>query len=659
MVRIVFFQSNNVEAENLEGVNTGFGGSANTYTNKTEKLQQNLIKYLNCGIIPGPLANDLEPIDARLRDGTNADRSDFQWLRQASFDEEPITSYTMHESWVKATLLVRSNSLSGGNSGVRSNLVSGLVHLLNNNISPIIPIRGSISASGDLIPLSYIAATLQGSRHVEVWSRDEDRSTCRKRTVACAALTSSSLEAIQLGPKEGLAIVNGTSVSAAVGCLALQDAHNVITLSQVLTAMGVEALRGSNESFHPFFSTIRPHVGQSEVANNIRIFLAGSRLVSNKAEEYANGDSLRQDRYSIRTAPQWLGPQLEDLVLADQQISIEINSTTDNPILDPGSGEILHGGNFQAMTVTSAMEKTRNVIQSIGRLLFAQCTELMNPVFSNGLPPNLSADEPSESFFLKGVDISVAALQSELSLISTSVVSHVQNAEMGNQSVNSLAFLSARYTHTALNIVSQMSAAYLFALCQALDLRAIQLRFLSALKPGLEKTTFELFGPLLTDIDGLNQTLWLQLRKAYDTSTAVDSSQRFVQAMKTLRPTIIDHAVASGNNDPALMPNLIKWTDCSAALALKVFESTKSDYAINPDASEFLGSASKRMYQFVRFQLGIPFHIETRETERTDSMNGSSDRSLGAMLSVVHGAIQNGTLFIPVMECLREAQQLL
>lgn len=565
----------------------------------------------------------------------------------------------MPESWVKATLLVRSNSLSGGNSGVRSNLVSGLVHLLNNNISPIIPVRGSISASGDLIPLSYIAATLQGSPHVEVWSRDEDRSTCRKRTVACAALTSSSLEAIQLGPKEGLAIVNGTSVSAAVGCLALQDAHDLITLSQILTAMGVEALRGSNESFHPFFSTIRPHVGQSEVANNIRIFLAGSRLVSNKAEEYANGDSLRQDRYSIRTAPQWLGPRLEDLVLADQQVSVEINSTTDNPILDPGSGEILHGGNFQAMTVTSAMEKTRNVIQSIGRLLFAQCTELMNPVFSNGLPPNLSADEPSESFFLKGVDISVAALQSELSLISTSVVSHVQNAEMGNQSVNSLAFLSARYTHTALNIVSQMSAAYLFALCQALDLRAIQLRFLSALKPGLEKTTFELFGPLLTDINGLNHTLWLQLRKAYDTSTAVDSSQRFVQAVKTLRPTIIDHAVASGNSDPALMPNLIKWTECSAALALKVFESTKSDYAINPDASEFLGSASKRMYQFVRFQLGIPFHIETRETERTDTMNESNDRSLGAMLSVIHGAIQNGTLFIPVMECLREAQQLL
>lgn len=467
---MVFFQSSNVEAENWEGVNTGFGGNADTYTNKTEKLQRNLIRYLNCGIIPDPLASGPEPTDVRLKDGTSAGRSDFEWLRQAIFDEDSITSYTMPESWVKATLLIRSNSLSGGNSGVRSNLVSGMVHLLNKNISPVIPIRGSISASGDLIPLSYIAATLQGSRHVQVWIRDEEKCAYRKRVLACEALTSSSLKAIQLGPKEGLAIVNGTSVSAAVGCLALQDTHEVIILSQILTAMGVEALRGSIESFHPFFSTIRPHVGQSEVANNIRIFLGGSRLVSDKAEEYANSDSLRQDRYSIRTTPQWLGPQLEDLVLADQQISVEINSTTDNPILDPGSGEILHGGNFQAMTVTSAMEKTRNVIQSIGRLLFAQCTEVMNPVFSNGLPPNLSADEPSQSFFFKGLDISVAALQSELSLMSTSVVSLVQNAEMGNQSVKSLAFLSARYTHTALDIVSQMSATYLFALCQALDL---------------------------------------------------------------------------------------------------------------------------------------------------------------------------------------------
>ena len=132
------------------------------------------------------------------------------------------------------------------------------------------------------------------------------------------------------------------------------------------------------------------------------------------------------------------------------------------------------------------MEKTRSVIHSIGRLTFAQSTELVNPAFNNGLPPNLTADEPSQSFLLEGIDISMASMQSELGFSSTPVASHVQNAEMGDQSINSLALLSARYTHTALNVMSQMSAAYLFALCQALDLRALNIRFLAALEPEIE-----------------------------------------------------------------------------------------------------------------------------------------------------------------------------
>ena len=150
--------------------------------------------------------------------------------------------------------------------------------------------------------------------------------------------------------------------------------------------MGVEALCGTNESFAPFIAAVRPHSGQVEAAHNISTFLNGSKLiVSHSASEHHSVDdgSLRQDRYSIRTASQWLGPQLEDLNLAHEQLSTELNSTTDNPLIDPIGQRIYHGGNFQAMAVTSAMEKTRRTLQVIGRMLFVQCTELINPALNN------------------------------------------------------------------------------------------------------------------------------------------------------------------------------------------------------------------------------------------------------------------------------------
>ena len=154
--------------------------------------------------------------------------------------------------------------------------------------------------------------------------------------------------------------------------------------------------------------------------------------------------SLRQDRYSIRTAAQWLGPLLEDLTLAHEQFTIECNSVTDNPLID-NNGRTLHGGNFQAKSVTSAIKKTRLALQSIGQMLFTQRTELINPSINRKLPPYLVADEPGESFIFKSVDLLIAPLQSELGFLVNTVGSHVQPAEMGNQALNSLALISARY----------------------------------------------------------------------------------------------------------------------------------------------------------------------------------------------------------------------
>ena len=452
-------------------MNTGFGGSADTRTKKIKELQATLVRELHSGILSNPTRGS--PLTSDVLPCKNAD-----------------SNTCMPEAWARASILVRINSLASGHSGVRPILISNMLELLRKNIIPRIPLRGSISASGDLMPLSYIGGTLEGKRSLTVWAgikRD------RRIVTAEVALAESSLDPVKLGPKEGLAIINGTAVSAGVAALAIHDANCIAILSQVLTAMSVEALQGTDESFDPFFSVVRPHSGQKDVARNIRNFLAGSKLVQRNNSPGAG--TLRQDRYSIQTVPQWLGPILEDLRLASQQIKIECNSVTDNPLidinLDRTNARILHGGNFQAKAITSATEKIRLAVQTIGQMLFAQCTEIINPRLNYGLPPNLVVDEPSQSFLLKPVDIMIAALQSELGFLSNPAGVHVQSAEMGNQTLNSLGLISARYTHVALDVLSQLAAAHIFTLCQALDLRAMNFRFLEAVEASLRTITSE------------------------------------------------------------------------------------------------------------------------------------------------------------------------
>lgn len=583
------------------GVNTGFGGSADTRTGRVEELQCSLISFLNCGILTLPLAEDeMRPDYARSS------------FASALPNEDPVASTFMPEPWVRAALTVRTNSLISGNSGVRPELIESLTGLLQNNITPVIPLRGSISASGDLIPLSYIAGAIQGNPAIKVWTWE--RCPGFKHRVLLpsdVALSNSSFSSLKLGPKEGLAIVNGTSVSTGVGALALHDAHCLLVLSQILTSMGVEALRGSTESFDPFLGKIRPHKGQLEVAHNIKGFLAGSRLAISTDPGGVDDGSLRQDRYAIRTSSQWIGPQLEDLMLAHNQIIVECNSTTDNPVIDTAERRVFNGGNFQAMSVTSAMEKIRPSLQIIGRMLFAQCTELINPSLNNGLPPNLDADEPSQSFLMKGVDIEIAALQAELGFLANPVASHVQTAEMGNQSLNSLALLSARYTHTALDTLSQLVAAYLFVLCQALDLRVLQMCFLESLNPAFETATREILAPIMGNVDSLHVQLWLHLQRELDRTTSMDSARRFSYVMECLQPMVLSFASPSAQNDAGLVPALHQWSTTCTELLLRLFQTTYDAYLIRPDPKNFLGSASSRMYRFVRQELKVPFQNGT------------------------------------------------
>lgn len=645
----------------FKGVNTGFGGSADTRTDDTEELQHALLDHLQSGVLASQTPNGNHALtngnmQSRAPSGTA------EMLSKAALPNGDVLAATsMPEAWVRASLLVRCNSLAGGHSGVRLTLLQGFVEFLRKDLAPMIPLRGSISASGDLCPLSYIADALQGDPGLNV--QIGDRKTGSRHVVAAnVALAEASLPCYSLEAKEGLAIVNGTAVSAGIAALALHDAHGLAVLSQVLTAMTVEALHGSLESFDPFLASVRPHLGQVEASRNIRGFLTGSKLVC--GDQSGSHTSLRQDRYAIRTSTQWIGPQLENLVSAHKQIAIECSSTTDNPIIDRLGGRVLHGGNFQAMAVTSAMEKTRSTLQIIGRMLFAQCTEMINPALNNGLPPNLASDEPSQSFLLKGIDVNVASLQAELGFLANPVASHVQTVEMNNQSLNSLAPISARYTHLTLDILSQLVAAHILSVCQALDLRAMHVHFLAALKPAFEFVTYEQFGHLLQpeELTRLHETLWLGLQRELKTTTSLDSSHRFPQVTRSLQTTVIAFGVFKMENGTGFGNSLEDWTRRCSMLCLQTFYKSPDDYFAFPDATNFLGSASCRMYRFIRQDLQVPFlrnRGKSGSQGSADKPDTSADRNpkTGSLVTITYESIRNGGLYVPTMECLREVWQ--
>lgn len=635
------------------GVNTGFGGSANTRTNAVEELQRLLLGCLHYGMLAQPVDQEFSERDE------NSEDLNCVFAGSLPLDD-PVAATCMPESWVRASMLVRLNSLASGASGVQESTIRNLMQLIQHDITPRIPIRGSISASGDLNPLSYIGGVMQGKPNLTVWAGK--RSAGERRIIrADVALAQASIVPVKLVAKEGLAIVNGTAVSAGVAALAIHEIHCQVVLSQILTAMSVEALCGTDESFHPFFAKVRPHPGQEESARNIYAFLAGSKLVhrSDGSEEA----SLRQDRYSIRTASQWIGPVLEDLLLAHQQVTTEVNSVTDNPLVfvNAEGSKILHGGNFQAKAITSAVEKTRQGCQTIGRMLSVQCTEIINPMTNRGLPPNLVVDEPSESFIWKGTDIMVAALQSELGFLANPVGTHVQTAEMGNQALNSLALISARYTLDALDVLTQISAIHLIALCQALDLRAMSIYFLESFQEKFIGQTRQIFGISEDNawLDKCESTLWVEFKKCLDQTTCMDSGKRFHFIIRSLQPVIIQAAPDS----PETLIALKAWSKRCSALALEEFITNRDRYISLPDATPFLGFASRHMYRFVRERLSVPFLQESTlgipalgsgETGITNESTQHGTPTVGSLMTAVYQSMRSGALYGVVMDCLAE-----
>ncbi|KAJ2906508.1 phenylalanine ammonia-lyase [Zalerion maritima] len=611
----------------IYGVNTGVGGSADARTGEYDGLQIALLQHLQSAFIP---------------------EADLSTTKRAG-----VVSNVLPSAWSKASLAVRANQCLRGHSGIRIETVKSLTNLLSAGITPLIPKRGSISASGDLMPLSYIAGTITGNSSVPCEVEVNGDVTIMRADIA---LKTKGLEPIQLQQKEALALVNGTAPSAAAAAINVFHANQIATLAQLLTTFTAECLAGNVEWASEFIHQVHPQLGQSECAKNMRSFLGGSKLATgiNPDDRARTRSGLCQDRYSTRTAPQWLGPYLEDLAAASKQVKTELNSTSDNPLVqvssDGSEGDILHGGNFQATAVTSAMDKARQAMIMIGRLLFSQCTELINPMLNNNLPTNLVADCPSMSFTMKGIDVNMTAYMSELASLASPIP--VFPAEMQNQGVNSMALLSTRKTAEAIEVLSMMIASHIFVLCQAADLRAFQEDIKSRFS--LEQEVMTLFGvdaetgqKLKIYLEPIVWAKWQSLNTASHSDRAQEMQDavcgkvwRFLHKEKSAALDDIDHRmVQKGVQKIAQDYEKLSGQVQDAWLAVE------ARCGRLPTAT-YLASGSGHLYRFIREHLKVPFHrgVIYDPLDPTQIATCENKQTIGTWATLIYESLINGSL---------------
>jgi histidine ammonia-lyase len=304
------------------------------------------------------------------------------------------------DSQVRAMLLLRAANLAHGHSGVSLRLVQHILDVLNHGICPLIPEQGSVGASGDLAPLSHLALVLIGEGRARVKGRE---------MTGAKALKSAGLKPIRLGPKEGLALINGTQFMTAIGTLALLEAEYLCNVADMIGAMSVEAMRGTETAFEPEIHSVRPHPGQIQSARNVRKILLNGGI--SEISKSHIGCGKVQDPYSLRCIPQVHGASRDSLRFVREVLEREVNSVTDNPLVFPEQKKILSGGNFHGQIVAIAMDLLSIAMAEIGSISEQRLEKLVNPVISD-LPAFLTAKGGLNSGFMI-VQVAAASIVSE------------------------------------------------------------------------------------------------------------------------------------------------------------------------------------------------------------------------------------------------------
>jgi len=397
------------EGRTVYGVNTGFGKLARTSISrdKLATLQRNLVLSHSAGT--GPLLDD---------------------------------------AVVRLVLILKVASLARGHSGVRWAVIQALMALLDAGVYPCIPAKGSVGASGDLAPLAHLAAALIGVGEV----RHEG-----EILPAAEGLQRAGLTPLELGPKEGLALLNGTQVSTALALHALFAAEDLYAAATVAGALSVDAARGSDDPFDPRIHAVRGQPGQSRVARVYRRLLDGSAIRAS----HRDCDRV-QDPYSLRCQPQVMGACLDHLAFAASVLLREANAVSDNPLVFADSGDVLSGGNFHAEPVAMAADLLALVISEIGALSERRIALLIDASFSH-LPPFLVAEGGLNSGFMIP-QVSAAALASEnKSLAHPACVDSLPTSANQEDHVSMATFAARRLTEMVDNSVGVVAIELLAA----------------------------------------------------------------------------------------------------------------------------------------------------------------------------------------------------
>lgn len=378
----------------------------------------------------------------------------------------------LNEEEARAVCLIRLISLCKGYSGVRMALLKAMEAFLNSGLVPAIPTFGSVGASGDLTPLSYFGAVLCGHRFVYLNG---------KKMPARKALTQKNLQALTLESKEAIAIINGTAVMTALGILNLWRARNLLDLAIQASALATEVLLGNSLAFDAVIHNQKPFPGQIRAAEKIMKHLTGSRLVHWSDETLitrtVKADRTVQDRYSIRCAPHILGASWDALTWIETVLQTELNSVSDNPMIDAATGKVYMGGNFYGGHVTLAMDLMKIALANTADLIDRQVALLVDEANNRGLPENLlpplKVDDPHYGLYhgLKGLQITLSALTA-LAIQKTQPDSTLSRpTEAGNQDKVSMGTNAAINARQVIDLAEKCLAIEMIALSQAAYIR--------------------------------------------------------------------------------------------------------------------------------------------------------------------------------------------
>ena len=358
-----------------------------------------------------------------------------------------------------AVVAARLASLANGYSAIRPLILERLCEMLNRRLLPVIPAEGSVGASGDLTPLSYLAAAIVGER--EVYWRG-------KIVPAAQGLQEAGLEPIQLEAKEALSLMNGTSVMTALSCIAFDQSLRLARLSSALTAMASDVTGGNQAHFDDRLFAAKPHPGQRACARWIAEDLGYDPKAKSQPRRL-------QDRYSIRCAPHVIGVLLDSAPFLRQLIETELNGANDNPLVDPDTGDVLHGGNFYGGHVCLAMDLLKNTVANLADLLDRQLAILCNPSMNHGdLPANLvlrSGPDATAHHGFKAMQIATSALTAEALKLTMPASAFSRSTECHNQDKVSMGTIAARDCLRIVELTETVAAIHLLALCQGVDIR--------------------------------------------------------------------------------------------------------------------------------------------------------------------------------------------